>query len=198
MFPGQSWDSSTAMASSRPGEAHSHIGCDAQKVLNEFRNVLPPLSQRRNAYRHHGQPMKKVFAKTPLGDGLRKIAARRGNDAHIDENTRGAADALEVLIDQNAEDLGLRLARHVGDFIQVKRAAVRLFKRADPRLPFNPDSTPNSSASILSGDIVGALMTTKGPLARLEFSWISRAASSLPDPAAPEIRMRELAGPTFR
>jgi len=42
--------------------------------------------------------MKKVFAKTSLCDCFRQIAARRRNDAHIDENTRGAADALKVLI----------------------------------------------------------------------------------------------------
>ena len=47
-----------------------------------------------------------------------------------------------------------------------------------------------------SGVIVGALMTTKGPSARTEWAWISRAVSSLPEPAGPEINTRELAGPT--
>jgi hypothetical protein len=44
--------------------------------------------------------------------------------------------------------------------------------------------------------IAGAFTTTKGALARVEFAWIIRAVSSLPEPAGPEMRMRELAGPT--
>ena len=42
-----------------------------------------------------------------------------------------AADALEGLIDQHAQDLVLRLARHVGDLVDEQRAAMRLLQRAD-------------------------------------------------------------------
>ena len=42
-----------------------------------------------------------------------------------------AADALEILVDQHAQDLGLGLERHVGDFVEIERAAVRLFERPD-------------------------------------------------------------------
>lgn len=45
--------------------------------------------------------------------------------------TLGAADPLELLLDQHAQDLVLRLARHVGDFIDVENAAVGLLQRAD-------------------------------------------------------------------
>ena len=83
----------------------------------------------------------------------------------------GAADALKILIDQNAQDFGLRLARHVGDLVEIERAAMGLFERADPGgRDRRPASTPNSSLSIRSGVIVGALMTTNGPSARAEHS----------------------------
>ena len=49
---------------------------------------------------------------------------------------------------------------------------------------------------MFSGVIVAALMTTKGPLARVDSAWIVRAASSLPEPGAPVIMMRALVGAT--
>ena len=48
-----------------------------------------------------------------------------------------------------------------------------------------------------SGVIAAALMTTNGPSARLECEWMVRAASSLPAPDGPTIRMRLLVGETF-
>ena len=42
-----------------------------------------------------------------------------------------AADPLERLIDQHAQDLVLGLARHVGDLVDEQRAAVGLLQRAD-------------------------------------------------------------------
>ncbi len=44
--------------------------------------------------------------------------------------------------------------------------------------------------------MVAALMTTNGPSARAELAWIMRAASSLPQPDGPTIRMRLLVGDT--
>ena len=79
----------------------------------------------------------------------------------------GAADALERLVDQHAQDLVLGLARHVGDLVDEQRAAVRLFQRADLALLRRIGcSTPNSSTSIRSGVMAAALMTTNGPVAR--------------------------------
>ena len=52
---------------------------------------------------------------------------------------------------------------------------------------------PNSSTSIRSGVIAAALMTTNGPSARLDALCSVRAASSLPAPDGPTIRMRLLA-----
>ena len=48
-----------------------------------------------------------------------------------------------------------------------------------------------------SGIIAAALITMNGPLARAEWAWIARAASSLPAPAGPTIKMRLLVGAIF-
>ena len=44
-------------------------------------------------------------------------------------HARCATNALEILIDQHAQDLALRLLWHVGDFIEIKRTAMGFFKR---------------------------------------------------------------------
>src|SRR6185437_14807379 len=40
-----------------------------------------------------------------------------------------AAHALEILIDEHAQNLALRLAWHIGNFVEIKRAAMRLLER---------------------------------------------------------------------
>ncbi len=46
-------------------------------------------------------------------------------------DARRASNALKVLIDEHAQDPTLRVARHVGDFVEVERAAMRFLERTD-------------------------------------------------------------------
>ena len=66
----------------------------------------------------------------PGGDLLLEIAGRRGNDADIDADLRRAALPLKGLLDQHPQNLVLGLARHIADFVDEQRAAMRLFQRA--------------------------------------------------------------------
>ena len=84
-----------------------------------------------HADRHDRQPVIEILAEFSGGDLGLDIAAGRGDDAHVDRDLGAAADALEGLIDQHAQNLVLRLARHVGDFVDEQRAAMGLFERAD-------------------------------------------------------------------
>ena len=79
--------------------------------------------------------MEEIFPEAPLLHLALQIAACRRDDAHIDGDLRAAADALELLLDQHAQHLALRLHRHVGDFVDIERAAVRLLQRADLARP---------------------------------------------------------------
>ena len=84
------------------------------------------------------------------------------------------------------------------DFVDEQRAAMGLFERAGlARCSPLRCSMPNSSISMRSGVIAAALMTTNGPSARADGVVQVRAASSLPAPEGPTIRMRLLAGATF-
>ena len=60
-----------------------------------------------------------------------EIAAGRRDDAHVDADLGTAAQPLEFLLDQDAQDLALGLQGHVGDFIDVERARVGFLQRAD-------------------------------------------------------------------
>ena len=75
--------------------------------------------------------MVEVLAEFAGGDIGFDIAAGRGHDAHVDRDLGIAADALEGLVDQDAQNFVLRLAWHVGDLIDEQGAAMGLFERTD-------------------------------------------------------------------
>ena len=94
------------------------------------RNVVAPLGQRGHAHRHHVQAVIEIFAEAAGFDLGAQIARGGGDHARIDLHARLAADAGEGLVDQHAQDLALRLQRHVGDFVEIERAVMREFEQA--------------------------------------------------------------------
>ena len=52
-------------------------------------------------------------------------------NSHVDANRAGAAEALELVLLQHAQDLGLRARAHVADLVEEQRAAVGLLEAAD-------------------------------------------------------------------
>src|SRR5665213_1261833 len=94
------------------------------------RNILDALLQPRHMQRHHRQPVIEILAEAASGDLERQIAIGRGDDADIDLDP-AAADALEGLLLQGADDLALSLERHVGNLVEEQGAAMRLLERAD-------------------------------------------------------------------
>ena len=199
MLPGQSCDCSTAIASAAIRRGGTPIVC---ATCSRKYCTSSGMSSRRSASdghadRHHRQAVEQILAELPVGDRLGEVAAGRGDDAHVDLDPRRRR--------RRAGNSG-RPAR-AGSWPGSPAACRRLRRdRACRRAPLRArrpgaagrrsPSTPNSSLSMLSGVIVGALRTTNGPSARTDWAWISRAASSLPEPGGPEISTRELAGPS--
>ena len=132
-------------------------------------DVVAPLGEARHAQRHDVQAVIEVLAEAAFRDLALEVAAGGGDDAHVDRHLLRAAEAQELLLDQHAQHLALRLERHVGDLVDVERAAVRLFERADLARRPERSSVPNSSSSTRSGAMAAALSTTKGPSARCDF-----------------------------
>ena len=151
-------------------------------MFDQFRNVLTPFRKARHPNRNHAEAVIEILPEVAIGDEARQVAAGRGDDADVDLHLLGAADALERLVHQHAENLALCFERHVGEFVDVERSAMGLLERADAACRAGSSSSmPKSSSSMRSGAMVAALSVTKGPLARSD----RRGASVPPVPCPP-------------
>ncbi len=99
--------------------------------LDQRRDVVAPLGEARHAQRHDVEAVIEVVAEAVFLHLAFEVAAGRGHDPHVDGDLGPAAEALELLLDENPEHLALGLDRHVGDLVDVERAAVRFLERAD-------------------------------------------------------------------
>ena len=94
-----------------------------QEVLGQPRDVFAPRAQRRQLERHDVQAVVEIGAKRAFGAGFRQILVGRGDHAHVDLERAAAADALDLPLLQDAQQLGLHRERHVADLVQEQRAA---------------------------------------------------------------------------
>ena len=141
---------------------------------------------------------KRSSRKRPSVIASAKIPAGRRDDAHVDRDARGAADALKVLIDQHTQDFRLRLARHVGDLVEIKRAAVRLLERADPGGRIGACLDPEQFGFHPFRRHRRRVDDDEGPVgARRAFVDEPAPPAPCPSRRRPEMRTRELAGPSF-
>ena len=64
------------------------------------------------------QAVVQIFAKTFLLDGGLKVDVRRRQNPHIHRNRLTAADALDAVFLQEAQQIGLQLQGQIADFIE--------------------------------------------------------------------------------
>ena len=101
-----------------------------EEVPDEIGNVLGALAQRRQPQRHDVEAEKQVLAEQALLDELAQVLVGRGDDAHVGLDRCAAADRGVFALLQHAQQPGLRLHRHVADFVEEQRAAFGLFEAA--------------------------------------------------------------------
>ena len=101
-----------------------------EKALRERQDVAGAFAQRRNAQGEDGEAVVEVLAKAPGGDFRGQVAVGGGEDAHVEGNRFAAAEALDFLFLQHAQELGLQRERHLGDFVEQQRAVLRLLELA--------------------------------------------------------------------
>ena len=102
----------------------------------QHRNILATFAERRQAQRHDVQAVEQVLAETAGNDFARQVAIGDGHDPHIDLDPFAAANPVEGLLLQHANDLALGFERHVGHFVEHQGAAMGLFEQADLALAF--------------------------------------------------------------
>ena len=101
-----------------------------RKVARQRCNVVAPLAQRRHAQGHHIQSIIEIFAEGAGAHARREVAVGGGNHAHIHTQRFRPAHPLKLLLLQHAQELGLEIETHFGNFVEQERPAVGPFKGA--------------------------------------------------------------------
>ena len=99
-------------------------------MADKIGHVLRAFAQRRQAQRHDVEAEEQVFAKQALLDRDAQVLVGGGDDADIALDRRAAADGRVLALLQYAQQAGLRLHRHVADFVEEQRAALGLLEAA--------------------------------------------------------------------
>src|SRR5438045_9592187 len=102
--------------------------------MREQGDVLTALAKRRNLDRYDAEAEEQIASKPAGFCFCREISVRRRNDANVDLDRRRAADALELLFLQDAQELRLEIEAHLRDLIKEQRSAVGTLKRASHSL----------------------------------------------------------------
>ena len=137
------------------------------------------------------EPERQVAAEPAGLDLAREIAVRRGDDPQVGRARGRLADPHALAGLEHAQQLGLDRQRQLADLVEEQRAAVRRLEQPAfaATAPVNaPRSWPNSSLSSQRLGIAAQLTDTNGP-SRAPDAWIAAAASSLPEPVSPRIRI---------
>src|SRR5262249_33508400 len=71
------------------------------------------------------QPEEEVLAEAPRADLGSEVAVRRGDDADVDGLRAIAAEPLEAMLLEEAEELALQLRRQLADLVEEDGAARR-------------------------------------------------------------------------
>jgi hypothetical protein len=111
----------------RAPEAHRRV---PEEPVDQRGNVLAPLDERGNGERDHAQPVVQILAEAPGAHRGLQVLVGGGEHAHVDPDRLVAADALDLPLLERAQQLRLRLERHVATFVEKQRAAVGGFELA--------------------------------------------------------------------
>ena len=104
----------------------------AQEMMREQRNIFLALAQRRqDEFQLCSGGRANLRESGRAVTSALHVRIRGGDDANVHAPCCGRADSLEFAGFEHAQQLGLQVHRHVGNFIQEKRAAVRQFESSD-------------------------------------------------------------------
>ena len=99
-------------------------GGAGEKVRGEVADVFRPLAQRRHLDGNDFQPPVQVFAEGALAHPLRQIAVGGADHAQVELDRLLAADPLDLVLLERAQDLALQVHRQITDLVEEERPAV--------------------------------------------------------------------------
>ncbi len=101
------------------------------KMCHQGRNVFAALPQRWQQDREHVQTIVEVAAKFAPLHHVRQISVGRSHEPNVHLVSPGAAQALELLFLQDAQQFGLQCQRDIAHFVQEERPFVGQLETAD-------------------------------------------------------------------
>src|SRR5262245_37231005 len=101
-------------------------------MTHEHRDVLAPVAERRHGNRKHVQAVEQILPELLLVDERGQVAVGRGNQACVSAKRPSAAQAFELALLKDPQELGLELDRNLADFVEEDRPAVGELESADP------------------------------------------------------------------
>ena len=110
------------------------LGDVFEKVVAEDKEITLALPQRGHVQGDNAEAPIQIFPEGALFDHLSEVAIGGGDDADIDLDGLTAADALDGLLTESAEELDLGAGVDFTDLIQEQGTAVRLLKAANAAL----------------------------------------------------------------
>ena len=101
-----------------------------EQVVGQRVDVLPALPQGRQVDAQDVDAVVQVFAEAGLTHERLDVAVGGGDDAHVDLDGLVAAQALEALVLEHAQQLGLQPEAQFAELVQEQRAPVGLLEAA--------------------------------------------------------------------
>ena len=92
-------------------------------MLDERRNLLAALAQRRQLQPDDVEAVEEVLAEAALGDELFEVGVGRGDDADVDLDGLRLAERVDFVGLEEAQQLRLDVEADLGDLVEEERAA---------------------------------------------------------------------------
>src|SRR6476620_3895984 len=101
-------------------------------MIEQGRDVLPTLAQRRQLNFDRVEPEQQVLAESLLVSELVGRGVGRRDDADIDRSRAISANWYNLALLERGQQLGLKVQRQIADFVEKEGAAVRGLEAPDP------------------------------------------------------------------
>jgi hypothetical protein len=113
-------------------------------------HVLGALAQGRHHHGQHVEPVEQVLAEGALADGLAQVLVGGRDDAHVHLAGHVAAQGLDLVVLEHAQQRGLEVRGHVADLVQEHGAPGGGLEQAD-LVAVGPGEGPALVAEQLAG-----------------------------------------------
>ena len=106
-----------------------HWTIGTQELHDQRQNIARPLAQRQHGQFEGADTEIEIFTELTLGNRFTQILIGGGDQTYIEFNGRITTKTCDFAFLQHAQEFGLKVIWHLGDFIQEDRAAMRLLKQ---------------------------------------------------------------------